>query len=157
MVKAIPEGYHSVTPFMVFKDSRKAISFYEKAFGAEQKNLMPRPDGKGVMHAEVKIGDSAIMMGDEDPQQSCKSAETLGNSPIKLFLYVEDVDQSFKRAVDAGCASEMPVLDMFWGDRFGSVKDPFGYSWSLATHTKDLTVDQINKGAEEFFAQTAAK
>ena len=157
MAKAIPEGYHSLTPFFVFKDSKKAIAFYEKAFGAKQKYVMPRPGGKGVMHAELTIGDSALMLGDESPDQPCKSAETLGDSPIKFYVYVEDADRSFKKAVDAGCKSEMPVQEMFWGDRVGNVKDPFGYSWSFATHTKDLTPDEIQRGAETFYAQMAHK
>ena len=157
MMKAIPDGYQSLVPIFFFKDSRKAISFYEKAFGAKQKMLMPGPEGKGIMHAELTIGDSVMMLGDENPQQSCKSAETLGNSPIKLWLYVQNVDKSFKKAVDAGCTVEMPVQDMFWGDRFGAVKDPFGYTWNFATHTQDLTADQITHGAEEFFEQMAHK
>jgi uncharacterized glyoxalase superfamily protein PhnB len=148
MTKPIPEGFHSVTPIFVFKDSRQAIEFYKRAFGAKELFAMPGPDGKGVMHAEVQIGDSIIMMGDENPQQACKSAETMGGSPIGVYLYVENVDAAFGRAIEAGATSQMPVEDMFWGDRIGSVQDPFGYNWMIATHTKDLTQEEIAKGAQ---------
>ena len=157
MTKPIPDGYHSVTPTFVFKDSRQAIAFYQQAFGAKEHFTMPGPDGKGVMHAEIKIGDSAIMLSDENPQMCSKSAESLGASPIGFFLYVEDVDAAFPKAVAAGATVQMPVQDMFWGDRAGSVKDPFGYSWMLATHKQDLTPEQIAKNAEAFFAQMAKK
>lgn len=157
MVKAIPEGYQTVTPYVVFKDSRKAITFYEKALGAKQNFIMEDPDGKKVMHAEIKIGSSALMLGDENPQQACKSAATLGASPVSFYVYVEDVDKAFEQALAAGCISDMPVQDMFWGDRIGSVKDPFGHSWSLATHTKDLTSEEIKRGAEEMYAQHAKR
>ena len=157
MTKPIPEGFHSVTPSIVFKDSRKAMSFYQKAFGAKEHFVMPGPDGKSVMHAELEIGDSAIMLSDENPQMGTKSAETIGASPIGLFLYVEDVDAAFQKAVAAGTTVEMPIQDMFWGDRVGSVKDPFGHSWTLATRKKDLTPEEIAKNAEAFYAQMAKK
>jgi len=151
MSKPIPQGYHSVTPSFTFKDSQKAIDFYKKAFGATVLDLMKSLDGHGVMHATMQIGDSIIMMGDEGPQ--CKSAETLGSSPVTLYIYVPNADAAFKQAVVAGGTVAMPVTDMFWGDRAGSIKDPFGYSWMIATHTQDLTQEQINKGAEAFFAK----
>ena len=157
MAKAIPEGYQSVTPFFMFKDAREAIEFYKKAFGATERFVMPGPDGKGVMHAELQIGDSIIMMGEENPNEPCKSAETIGGSPVSFYLYVENVDDAFRRALKAGSESRMPVEDMFWGDRVGTVQDPFGYSWSLATHTKDLTEEEIQKGAEAWFAEMAKK
>ncbi len=153
MVKAIPEGSHSITPAFTFKDSGKAIDFYKKAFGAEVLGVFKNLDGKGIMHASIRIGDSILMMGDEN--KGCKSAETLGSSPMNLFLYVEDADAAFKRAVDAGCKAMMPVADMFWGDRAGNVTDPFGYRWMIATHKRDLTPEQIRKEAETFFAQWA--
>ncbi len=109
------------------------------------------------MHATIQISDSILMMGDENLEQSCKSAETLGGSPISLFIYVPNADAAFKQAVAAGGTAAMPVADMFWGDRAGSIKDPFGYSWMIATHTQDLTQKQIRKGAESFFAQMAKK
>ena len=157
MTKAIPEGFHSVTPIFVFKDTRKAIEFYKKAFGAEERYAMPGPDGKGIMHAEIRIGDSIIMMGEENPQQSCKSAETLGGSPISFYLYLENVDEAFARALAAGAEARMPVQDMFWGDRAGTVQDPFGYSWFLATHTKDLTMEEIRQGAQAACAKMTEK
>ena len=156
-VKAIPEGFHSVTPSFTFKDSKKVIEFYKKAFGAKALDVVPSLDGKGTMHATIQIGDSIIMMGDERPGQSCQSAETLGTSPVSLYLYVPNADAVFKQAVEAGGTVVMPVAEMFWGDRGGSLKDPFGYSWIIATHTRDLTKDEVRQGAEAFFAQMAKK
>jgi PhnB protein len=155
MTKAIPEGFHTVTPMFMFKDSRKAMEFYARAFGAQELYAMPGPDGKGVMHAELRIGDSIIMMGDEHPQEPCKSAETMGGSPISFYVYVENVDAAFARAIEAGAEARMPVQDMFWGDRVGTVLDPFGYSWMLATHVKDLTTQEIQQGAQDAFARMA--
>jgi PhnB protein len=157
MAKPIPEGFHAITPTLVFKDARKAITFYQEAFGAKELMAMPAPDGKGVMHAELKVGDSTIMLSDERPEMPCRSAETLGTSPVGFFLYVNDVDTAFKKAVEAGGKQEMPVQDMFWGDRAGSLKDPFGYNWMMATRKKDLTPEEMAKGAEAFFAQMANK
>ncbi len=157
MAKPIPDGYQSITPSFTFKDCRKSIDFYKDAFGAEVLDLFPRPDGQGTMHATLRIGNSIVMMGDEmSGAEDCpKSAETTGSSPISLYLYVPDVDASFERAVGAGAVATMPVADMFWGDRCGNLKDPFGYTWMLATHKQDLTNDEIRKGAEAFFAQMA--
>jgi len=155
MTQKIPEGYRTVTPMLMFKDTRKAIEFYQRAFSAEERYAMPGPDGKGVMHAELMIGNSIIMMGDEHPQQPCKSAETAGGSPVSFYLYVENVDEAFRAAIGAGATTDMEVQEMFWGDRMGSVKDPFGYSWSLATHTRDLSPEEIRQGAEAAFAQMA--
>jgi PhnB protein len=157
MTKAIPEGFHSVTPMFMYKDARKAIEFYKKAFGAVERFSMPGPDGKGVMHAEVLIGNSLIMMGDENPRESCKSAETVGCSPVSFYIYVEDVDEAFDRTVKAGGQVRMPVQEMFWGDRAGALEDPFGYSWWLATHKRDLTPEELKEGAEGAFAQMAGK
>jgi uncharacterized glyoxalase superfamily protein PhnB len=157
MVQPIPGGYHSVTPSLTLKDCQKAIDFYKKAFNAKVLDVFPNPIGKGIMHAVIQIGNSLVMMGDEAPGMSAKSAETLGASPISLFVYVPNVEEVFKQAVDAGAVATMPVGDMFWGDRAGNLKDPFGYSWMLATHTKDLTKDQIKKGAETFFTDFTKK
>ena len=157
MTRAIPEGFHSVTPMCMFKDARKAIEFYKRAFGAEELFAMPGTDSKGVMHAEVRIGDSIIMMGEENPQEACKSAETIGGSPVSFYIYVENADAAFQRAIEAGAESRMPVEDMFWGDRAGTVQDPFSYSWMLATHIKDLTMEKIQQGAQAFFAKMAKK
>ncbi len=157
MTKTIPEGFHSVTPMFMFKDARKAIEFYKRAFGAQERYAMPGPDGKGVMHAELRIGNSIIMMGEENPQQTCKSAETAGGSPVSFYLYLENVDKAFKTALAAGAESRMPVQEMFWGDRVGTVQDPFGYSWMLATHVKELSPQEIEQGAKAAFAQAAKK
>ena len=157
MAKPIPEGFHTVTPMFIFKDARKAIEFYRRAFGAEELFVMPGPDGTGVMHAELRIGNSIIMMGEEHPQEPCKSAETIGGSPVSFYIYLENVDEAFRRALAAGAEARMPVQDMFWGDRAGTVQDPFGYSWTLGTHIKDLTPQEIQEGARAFFARMAQR
>jgi len=157
MTNAIPEGYHSVSPMFMFRDARKAIDFYKRAFGATERYAMPGPDGKGVMHAEMMIGNSIIMMGEEHPNESCRSAETIGGSPVSFYIYLENVDEAFGRAVAAGATVRMPLDEMFWGDRAGTVQDPFGYSWTLASHTRDLTPEEIRQGAEAFFAGMAKK
>jgi uncharacterized glyoxalase superfamily protein PhnB len=149
-VKPIPQGFHSVTPSLTLKNSQKAIDFYKKAFGAKALDVFPTMDGKGIMHATMQIGDSMVMMGDESPQ--CKSAESTGGSPISLFIYVPNVDEVFKQAVAAGATVTMPLMEQFWGDRCAGLKDPFGYSWMIATHTRDLSKEEVRKGAEAFFA-----
>ena len=154
----IPQGFRAVTPSLTFKSSLQAIEFYKKAFNANTLDVMPSPDGKGTMHATIQIGDSIVMMGDERPdQKNCLSAESLGASPISLYLYVPNADATFKQAIAAGATAVMPVAEMFWGDRAGSLKDPFGYSWMIATHTRDLNNKQIQEGAQSFFAQMAGK
>jgi uncharacterized glyoxalase superfamily protein PhnB len=158
MAKPIPDGYHTVTASLTLKDSKKALAFYTKAFGAKVLDEFPSPGGQGLMHATMQIGNTIMMMGDEMP--NCQSAETLGGCPIGLYVYVANADAVFKQAVAAvaaGATVVMPVADMFWGDRVGTLKDPFGYSWMIATHTQDLTNEQVGKGAEAFFAQMAKK
>jgi len=157
MARPIPEGFNSITPVFVCKDSRKAIDFYKQAFGAQELLVMPGPDGNGVMHAQLKIGNSIIMLGDEVPQMSCKSVETLGGSPVNIYLYVENVDQAFRRALEAGAQSLEAVEDQFWGDRVGTVQDLFGYRWTLATHIKDLTPQELQQGAQDAYAKMANK
>ncbi len=157
MTQAIPERFHSVTPMLMFRAARKAIDFYKQAFGATERYAMPGPDGKGVMHAELLIGDSIIMMGEENPSEPCKSAETMEGSPVSFYIYLENVDEAFRKALEAGAVTKMPVQDMFWGDRVGTVQDPFGYSWSLATHTEDLTPREIEEGAQAWFDRMAKK
>ena len=154
--KAIPEGFHSVTPSLTLKNSLKAIEFYKKAFGARALEVLAAPDGTSTMHATIRIGDSIVMMGDEGPH-TCKSAESLGGSPVSFYIYVPNVDAAFKQAVAAGAVEVMPVADMFWGDRCGSLKDPFGYSWMIATHIRDLTQEEIRQGAQSFFAKAGQK
>ncbi len=155
-VKPIPDGFHTVTPHLVIKDAAAAIDFYKKAFGAEEIARMPGPGGQGVMHAEIKIGDSMIMMCDEFPgMDNPKSPKSLNGTTITLMLYVKDVDSAFQRAVGAGATVSMPVTDMFWGDRYGKVSDPFGHEWAIATHKEDLTLEEIGKRAAEFFSHGA--
>lgn len=148
-VKPIPDGYHTATPYLIVKDGAAAIDFYKKAFGAEELMRMAGPDG-AIMHAEIKIGDSPIMLGQECPAWGAKSPETLGGSAVGLCLYVEDVDARFKQAVGAGAKAMRPVIDQFYGDRSGTVVDPFGHQWTIATHKEDLTAEQIHERFEAF-------
>jgi uncharacterized glyoxalase superfamily protein PhnB len=143
-VKPIPEGMHSLTPYLICKNAAEAIAFYTKAFNAVEQVRLPGPDGK-VMHATLKIGDSMLMLTDEWPEHQSFGPNTLKGTPVTIHYYVPDVDASFKQAVDAGATVTMPVTDMFWGDRYGQVKDPFGHSWSLATHKRDLSAEEIQK------------
>jgi len=154
--KPIPQGFHTVTPTLVVQNATRAIEFYKKALGAQERMRFTTPDGK-VSHAEIQIGDSVIFLSDEMPNMSSKSPQSLGASTGGLFIYVEDVDKEFKRAVDAGGKTIMPVADMFWGDRFGSFVDPFGHTWSLSTHTEDLSQREIEERAKAFYAQMAQK
>ncbi len=147
----IPEGYHSVTPYLTVDDASAAIDFYGRAFGAVEHVRMPSPDGK-VAHAELQIGDSRVMLSDPFPHAETKPPKELGGTSSGVFLYVEDVDASFQQAIDAGATVTMPLEDMFWGDRFGSLRDPFGHSWSLATHKEDLTEEQIAERSQEAMA-----
>lgn len=142
--RPIPEGYHTATPYLIIKDAAKAIEFYKKAFGAKEVMRMAGPDGK-VMHAEIKIGDSPIMLADEFPEMGARSPQSLGGSPVSIFLYVEDVDTLAEQAVAAGAEILMPVKDQFWGDRYGKLADPFGHLWDIATHKEDVTPEEIRK------------
>jgi uncharacterized glyoxalase superfamily protein PhnB len=156
MTKPIPDGFHTITPHLVVSDAAQAIEFYKRAFGAQEKDRFPMPDGKGVMHAELKIGDSVVMLGNEMPP-TCLSPKSRGGTSVTLSLYVENADAMFERAVKAGCTVKMPMTDQFWGDRYGQVEDPFGHQWSMATHKQDLTKDQIAANAKAFFAKMAKK
>lgn len=151
-VKPIPAGYHTITPTLTVRNAAGAIEFYKKALGARQigEAAVCEESGK-IMHAELQVGDSIFFLGDEAPQMGCVS------SPATLYLYVKDCDAAFKRAVGAGATAKHPVTDMFWGDRVGAVTDPFGHSWTFATHTKDLTDAQILEGQRAFAAQMKAK
>jgi len=146
VVKAIPEGYHSVTPYLILSDAGEAIAFYKKALGAEEVMRMDGPGDK-VHHAEISIGDSRIMLADEHPDIQALSPKTVGGSPVSIHLYVEDVDAAVERAVTAGAKLIRPVLDQFYGDRVGGIEDPFGYRWFIATHKEDLSMDEIRRRA----------
>ncbi|HZV65861.1 MAG TPA: VOC family protein [Telluria sp.] len=141
-------GMHTVTPHLVCADANQAIAFYKKALGAEEMMRMPGPDGK-VMHAMLKIGDSHIMLVDENPQWGMRGPKLLGGTAVTIHLQVPDCDASYARAVDAGATAKMPLADMFWGDRYGMLEDPYGHNWSIATHKVDLTPEQIMKGMME--------
>jgi len=148
-VKPIPDGYHTVTPYLIVHEGAKAIDFYKKAFGATELMRFPGPEGK-LMHAELKIGDSPIMLADECPEMGAVSAKTVGGTPVRILLYVNSVDTLFKQAVAAGAKVERPVQDQFYGDRSGSVIDPFGHKWTLSTHIEDVSVDETNRRAEVY-------
>jgi PhnB protein len=148
MVKAIPEGYHSVTPYLMLRDAAKAIDFYKKAFGAEEVLRMPMPDGR-LGHAEIRIGDSHVMMADEFPEMGYLGPHTRGGTTVSLMLYVDDCDAVFERAVAAGAVVKKPLADQFYGDRVGSVEDPFGHFWSIGTHKEDLSPEELQKRMAE--------
>jgi PhnB protein len=154
-VNPIPQGYHTVTPSIVVRGAEQALDFYRKAFKAEETLRMPGPDGK-IMHAEFRIGDSVVMLGEEMPEMGAKGPLSLGGSSVSFFIYLDNVDEAWQRALDAGATQVMPLADMFWGDRAGCVSDPFGHKWWLAQHMADLTMEQIKKGQEEFFSQRPA-
>ena len=154
-IAPIPKGFHTVTTCLMFRGADRAIDFYKEAFGAEVLDRLTAPDGKSVVHAQVRIGNSFLFLGDEIPGMGSGAPEKYGGSPVSLHLYVEDVDSAFERAVSAGAKIVMPVADMFWGDRYGKVADPFGYEWGLATRKEDLTPEEIRRGAEEFFRKQA--
>jgi uncharacterized glyoxalase superfamily protein PhnB len=145
--KPVPDGFRTLTPHIIVKEGAKAIDFYKKAFGAQEVARMAGPGGK-IMHAELKIGDSIMMLADEFLEMGAKSAATLSGSPVTLHLYVPNVDAVFQKAVAAGAKVTMPVTDMFWGDRYGKVTDPFGHEWSIATHMQDLTPEEITKAGK---------
>jgi PhnB protein len=140
--KPIPEGYHNISPSLTIDGAAEAIEFYKRAFGATERMRMSMPDGK-IAHAELDIGDSVVMLNDALPQTPLKSPKQLGGTTVSVFLYVDDVDSVVQDAIDAGATVTMPVEDQFWGDRFGSVSDPFGHHWAVATHKEDLTPEEI--------------
>ena len=149
-VKKIPEGYHSVMPYLVVGDAVRAIDFYTRAFGAKELMRMGAPEGK-IGHAELKIGDSIIMLSDE--MMGNRSPQTLGGSPVSIFLYVEDVDSVFNQAINAGGKGDGSPADMFWGDRFAKLTDPFGHVWSIATHIEDVAPDEMQRRVNAAMAQ----
>ncbi len=153
-VKPIPQGFHSITPSLIVRNGAEAIEFYKRALGAQERMRMPAPDGK-ISHAELQIGDSIIFLSEEMPAMGGKSPQTAGTYTGGFYLYVQDVDSAFKKAVAAGGKTTMPVSDMFWGDRMGQFTDPYGHVWSISTHVKDLSERELEEGAKQFYAQMA--
>ena len=151
MPKPIPEGYHSVNPYLIVDDAAKAIDFYKKAFGAEEKYRLPMGDRIG--HAEIKIGDSFVMLADEFPDMGHLSPKSRGGPTSSIVLYVDDVDTAFPKALQAGATQDRAIEDQFWGDRMGSLTDPFGHKWSLATHTEDVPESELDARFQEWQAQ----
>ena len=151
-VKAIPDGCNSVNMYLILKDARAGMEFYANAFGGQSGTCMEGPDGS-VLHGEVMIGNSTLMISQENPQWEMKSPETLGGSPASIHLYVEDCDAIFKQAIEAGCSEIMPVTDMFWGDRYGKVLDPYGFQWGIATHIEDVDEAEMKKRSEAWMAE----
>jgi PhnB protein len=154
-VKPIPEGYHTLTTYLAVDNAAEAIDFYKQAFGAKERMRMEAPGGQ-VGHAELEIGDSLVMLSDPFPQSKTRPPKEVGSSTAGIFMYSEDVDAAVKKAVDAGATVEMEVEDMFWGDRFGSVLDPYGHVWSIATHTKDLSPEEIEEAGKQAMAAMAS-
>jgi len=151
----IPEGFNTLTPYLIVKDAPRAVEFYKQAFGAEVRGIHYAPDGR-IMNADLKIGDSILLLAEEFAEMGAKSPQSLGGSPVTVHIYVEDVDKLFNQAVAAGGKVVMPVMDMFWGDRYGHLTDPFGHKWSVATHKEDLTPAEIEKRGRAAFERMAA-
>ena len=155
-VQPIPQGYHSVTPYLVVDDAAKAIDFYKRAFDAKEKVRMEGPAGK-IAHAEIQIGDSMVMLGDEMPQMDTKAPRSLGGTTAGILIYVKDADAAFNKAVSAGAKVTMPLADMFWGDRYGRLMDPFGHSWSLATHKEEVAPEEMKKRMQAEMARRSGQ
>jgi PhnB protein len=151
-VNPIPDGYHTVTPYLIVKDATSALDFYQKAFGATELFRMPGPDGK-IGHAEIKIGDSPIMLADEHPEYGYVGPAALGGTPVSICLYVKDVDSLAERAIAAGAKVVRPVKDQFYGDRSGTFADPFGHVWTISTHVEDVPPEEMQKRMEAFCKQ----
>jgi uncharacterized glyoxalase superfamily protein PhnB len=154
--KPIPEGFHTLTPYLTVKDAPSAIEFYKQAFGAEVRGIHYAPDGR-IMNADLRIGDSVLLLNEEFPDMGAKSPLSLGGSPVTVHIYVEDVDKLFKQAQAAGVKVVMPLMDMFWGDRYAQVVDPFGHTWSMSTHKEDLAPAEIEKRGRAAFERMAAR
>ncbi len=152
-VKPIPDGYNTVTPYLIVDGAAAAIEFYKKIFGAKEVMRMPAPGGR-IGHAEVKIGDSHVMLADENPDMNARSPKSVGGSPISLLLYVDDVDKTVDRAIAAGAKLKRPVADQFYGDRTGGIEDPFGHQWYVATHIEDVSPEEMQKRSKELAATT---
>lgn len=158
MVKPIPDGYTSITPYLIHDDPAAAIEFYKKAFDAKEITRMPMPDGTGIMHAELQIGNARFMLSGEFPGApgNMKPPKTAGGVTASMFLYVDDVDATIQQAVNSGATVLMPAADQFWGDRMGKVADPFGHEWGIATHIEDVSDEEMGRRAQEFFAKQAS-
>ena len=152
-VSAIPKGYHSVTPVLIVKGAEQAIEFYKKAFGAKELNRAYMPGGNIILHAEIQIGDSRIMLNDEFPEMNCKSPQSVGGASTALYVYVKDVEKIFTQAPAAGATVTMPVMDAFWGDTTGQLIDPYGHVWSFASRTRNLSSKEMQKAQEEWLAE----
>ena len=150
-----PAGYHTVTPSIIVRDGAKAIEFYKRAFGAEEVSRMAGPDGK-LMHAEIRIGDSIVMLGEENEQWGTRSPLSTNGNPGSLHIYVDDADAAFARALSAGATVRYPLEDAFWGDRYGKVADPFGHEWGIATRVREMTAEETIRAAEEWMAKAGA-
>jgi PhnB protein len=155
-VKPIPDGYHSVTPYLAVKQAADAIEFYKRAFGAKERMRLRAPGGK-VGHAELEIGDSVVMIADEYPEMDFRSPDHYGGSAVSLHVYVNDVDAAFRRATEAGAKPLRSVQNQFYGDRTGTISDPFGHVWHLATHREDLSPEEIDKRAQAAFQKEPGK
>jgi PhnB protein len=151
-VKPIPEGHGTVTPYLAIKNAAKALEFYKRAFGAIESYKLMMPDGR-VGHAEIRLGDSVVMLSDEFPEYGVKAPDTLGGSSVSLHLYVEDVDAFVKKALDAGARERKPVMDQFYGNRSGQLEDPFGHLWSVATHKEDVAPEEMQKRVQAMFSE----
>ena len=150
-VRPIPGGYHTLTPALIVHNAAEAIEFYKRAFGAQELGRMAAPDGQRVWHAELQIGDSRLMLGDEFPDMGdCRAPTSLGGTATSLHLYVEDADAVFQRAVDAGATVSMPLMDAFWGDRYGKLIDPFGHQWGIATRQEEVSEEEMARRAQAF-------
>lgn len=153
-IKSIPEGFRTVTPNMIVQGADEAIEFYKKVFGAKVRKIFLGPDGKTIGHAELEIGNSLLMLSDEFPMMHILSPKSPGGgTSVSLYVFVDDVDDVFNKAVTAGATVTMPLMDAFWGDRCGNITDPFGHRWTLATHKKDLSEEELKKASKEMFAE----
>lgn len=150
----IPQGYHSVTPYLIIQGAAGAIDFYKRAFGAQELMRIAGPDGR-IGHAEIRIGDSPVMLADEHPEMGYRSPQSIGGTPVSLMVYVERVDEIFRQAVSAGAKELQPVKDQFYGDRSGTLQDPFGHVWTVSTHVEDIAPEEMGRRAEEFMRQKA--
>ena len=154
-VKSIPDEYRGATPYLCVRGAATAIDFYKNAFGAREVMRIAMGEGK-IGHAELRVGDAPFMLADEFPEMNCRGPKSIGGSPVTIHMFVDDVDAAFDKAVEAGAEVTMPLADMFWGDRYGILTDPFGHSWSIATHQEDVTPEEIGKRAQGAFSESVA-